>query len=120
MTPEEAIRQLEKMKNDLFSIGYYGDFEKEIFNMAIHALKEVQQYREIGTVEECGEAMEKQIPKKPYHEEWIGIDGKPYDLCPNPNCRKNIYTTSSKISYCEHCGQAITWDKSSDTVGNKN
>lgn len=120
MTPEEAIRQLEKMKDDLFSIGYYGDFGKEIFNMAIHALKEVQQYREIGTVEECREAMVKQIPKKPYHEEWIGIDGVPYDLCPNPNCRKNIYTTSSKISYCEHCGQAITWDKSSDTVGNKN
>ena len=93
---------------------------REVARAAISALEELQQYREIGTVEECREAMVKQIPKKPYHEEWIGIDGKPYDLCPNPNCMKNIYTTSSKISYCEHCGQAITWDKSSDTVGNKN
>ena len=85
-----------------------------------NVVKRCNEYEQIGTVEECREAMEKRKPKKPYHEEWIGIDGVPYDLCPNANCRKNIYTTSSKISYCEHCGQAITWDKSSDTVGNKN
>ena len=29
-------------------------------SMAIKALKEIQQYREIGTVEECREAVEKQ------------------------------------------------------------
>lgn len=30
------------------------------YDMAITALKEIQQYREIGTVEECREAREKQ------------------------------------------------------------
>lgn len=134
MTPEEAIEILDNeykrielqimslkgtIKENTESFRYRIDV-KESLKTAISALEEIQQYREIGTVEECREAMEKRKPKKPYHEEWIGIDGVPYDLCPNPNCRKNIYTTSSKISYCEHCGQAITWDKSSDTVGNKN
>lgn len=33
--------------------------------MAIQALEEVQQYREIGTLEECRTAREKQIPMKP-------------------------------------------------------
>lgn len=55
-------------------------------------------------------ALERERPLKPYQEEWIGIDGKPYDLCPNPNCRKNIYATSNKISYCPSCGQALLWE----------
>lgn len=33
---------------------------QEAFDAAISALKEIQQYREIGTVEECREAVEKQ------------------------------------------------------------
>lgn len=33
--------------------------------IAINALEEVQQYREIGTVEECRAAVEKQTAKKP-------------------------------------------------------
>ena len=38
---------------------------QEALEMAITALKEVQQYREIGTVKECREAREKQTPNKP-------------------------------------------------------
>ena len=37
------------------------------YDTAINALEEVQQYRKIGTVEECRAAVEKQIPKKPKH-----------------------------------------------------
>lgn len=72
-------------------------------SMAITALKEIQQYREIGTVEECREAVEKQKPKKPvkdkYHHNccsncgWIvsGEGGYGEEFCP----------------HCENCGQAI-------------
>lgn len=73
MTENEAI---EVLSNELIvitdMIGYCKDFEKETdlalayrvkrkdaHNMAITALKEIQQYREIGTVEECREAVEK-------------------------------------------------------------
>lgn len=37
-----------------------GDERIKVFRMVISALKEVQQYRAIGTVEECREATEKQ------------------------------------------------------------
>ena len=36
----------------------------EGLGIAVSALEEIQQYREIGTVEECREAREKQKPKK--------------------------------------------------------
>ena len=51
MTPEEAIEII-----DLYCGHVYKPKKmKEAFDMAIEALKEVQQYREIGTVEECKE-----------------------------------------------------------------
>ena len=37
----------------------------EALDVAIKALEEVQQYHQIGTVEECREAVEKQTAKKP-------------------------------------------------------
>lgn len=75
MTENEAI---EVLSNELIviadMIGYCKDFEKEsdlalayrvkrkeAHIIAISALKEIQQYREIGTVEECREAVEKQV-----------------------------------------------------------
>lgn len=67
MTEDEVIRELNEMKNDLYALGYFENTEKEIetFDMATAALKEIQQYREIGTVEECRKAVKKQKPKKP-------------------------------------------------------
>ena len=58
-TPEEAI---EVIKSNMPTSGY--QMLRESLDMAITALKEVQQYRKIGTVEECREATEKQKPKK--------------------------------------------------------
>ena len=82
-------------------------------SMAIAALKEIQQYREIGTVEECREAVEKQKPKEIYHQKWNGIDGVPYDLC--PTCENNLCTTGvfarNKMNYCEKCGQKLCWNE---------
>ena len=59
-TPEEAI---ETIKSNMPTSGY--QMLRESLDMAIIALKEIQQYREIGTVEECREAVEKQKPKAP-------------------------------------------------------
>ena len=36
-----------------------GDERIKVFRVAISALEEIQQYREIGTVEECRKAVEK-------------------------------------------------------------
>ena len=53
-TPEEAI---ETIKSNMPTSGY--QMLRESLDMAIIALKEIQQYREIGTVEECREVMDK-------------------------------------------------------------
>lgn len=56
-------------------------------------------------------ALEKQVPRKIYHHEWVGIDGVPYDLC--PTCKHNLCTTgmlaSKKTTYCPECGQKLDW-----------
>ena len=67
MTPEGTIELLKRMQNGVidyaelvgapaFAYGYkyvYLEPEDYAIEEAIEALKEVQQYREIGTVEEC-------------------------------------------------------------------
>ena len=113
MTPEEAIKWMEAFKKT------YNGFPKEseeACNMAIEALKEVQQYREIGTVEECREAVEKQKPKKPKDSlkinpvidgngAYVDADMTVYLLC--PNCGEMIGIDESCDKFCRECGQAI-------------
>ena len=73
---------------------------------AVSALYEIKQYREIGTVEECREAREKQTPKKPVKDKYH------HNCC--PNCG---WIVSGEGGYgeefcphCENCGQAIWWN----------
>lgn len=67
MTKNEEIKKvifgLQFLKEKLYN-GIYAD-RLDCIDYAITALKEVQQYRAIGTVEECKEAVEKQKAKKP-------------------------------------------------------
>lgn len=70
--------------------------------------EELEQYRAIGTVEECREAVEKQKPKKCVN-----------DFCPDhthykcPSCgkiQKTKYGDSEFgciLNYCSNCGQAL-------------
>lgn len=81
---------------------------------------EVEEYRTIGTPEECQAAVEKQTAKRALHQgcydkngewhEWNGINGKPYELC--PSCRVNLCCETSldiKPKYCSNCGQKLDW-----------
>lgn len=54
MTENEAIEELKQNVEMPFG----SDISKEASKLAIKALKEIQQYRAIGTVEECQDAME--------------------------------------------------------------
>ena len=82
----------------------------ESLSVAISAMKEIKQYRAIGTVQECREAVEKQKAKKCV-----------IDSCPDhthykcPSCGK-IHLSRYKHGcpslgriprFCEYCGQAI-------------
>lgn len=61
MAVNEIIEFLKRYDNS----DCYTDKCVNAHRMAIHALEEIQQYRAIGTVEECREAVEKQKAKKP-------------------------------------------------------
>ena len=112
MTENEEIKKvingLNFLKEKLYN-GIYAD-RLDCIDYAISAFKEIQQYREIGTVEECRKAMEKQKPKKCAE-----------DSCPDhthykcPSCGK-IHMSRYKHGcpslgriprFCEYCGQAI-------------
>lgn len=78
------------------------------YNVAISALEEIQQYREIGTVEECREAMEKQKAKCP--DIWGDgySEGKiVYDMYDCPNCGKSYEIDSGNYNHCPNCGQKL-------------
>lgn len=115
MKPEEAIERLEYLESALD--GYPPETGiNDVFaaiDTAIEALKEVQQYLEIGTVEECREAVEKQKSKKPipinYQDYADKIDNAEFFegsyFC--PNCG----TVLRSGSYCNRCGQKLGWNE---------
>ena len=117
MTPEEAIKILEKKKEyseritDNFLSHSRGEIKDanetiEMCDMAISALEEIQQYREIGSVEECREAVEKQKPKKPVLR---NDNGKLRKSCPVCGC---FFSPLSRS--CPKCGQAILQENKDD------
>lgn len=74
---------------------------------AIKALEEVRQYREIGTVEECREAVERQNPKKP--KEILRHRGG-FEMHHCPNCDTHYQTDNRytiKDNYCPVCGKLL-------------
>lgn len=89
----------------------------EALSIAISTLKEIQRYREIGTVEECREAVEKQKPKKCVE-----------DSCPDhthykcPSCgkiQKTKYGDSTFgciLNHCSNCGQALMNENSEENI----
>ena len=82
----------------------------ELMDNAIKALEEVQQYRAIGTVEECRAAMEKQKAKKPDFEGDGYADGHlVYDTWICPCCGKHYEVDYDDYDFCPNCGQKLDW-----------
>ena len=104
MTENEAIEELKCYR------AKSGTEYPEEIEVAIFALEEIQQYRAIGTVDECQAAIEKQKPQPPdiwgdgYDKEGNII----YDMYDCPECGKS-YEIDDKYKYCPECGQAISW-----------
>ena len=104
MTEKEAINYYEKAMQ--IHKDEFGDDQKavDLYNTTINALRELQQYRAIGTIKECREARKKQIKKKPVKDEYN------HDCC--PNCGWIVYQDEyggRYLPHCENCGQAIDW-----------
>lgn len=93
----------------------WGQSFENAYTVAINALEEVQKYRELGTPEECKEALEKQTPKQPGLEGDRYADGHlVYNTWICPFCRKQYEIDYEKYDFCPNCGQAIDW-----SVGNE-
>ena len=94
MTESEAIECLKCYRAQSGT-----SFPEEI-EMAINALEEIEQYRAIGTPEECRAAVEKQTGIKP--EEMLGIFNNTEYEC--KNCGSNVNYADE---YCRWCGQKL-------------
>ena len=106
MTENEVLEYLKssKRKNDMLGILPGSD----IGNTIIKALEELQQYRAIGTPEECRAAVEKQIAKKPDYEGDGYSDGQlVYDTWICPCCGQHYEVDYDRYDYCPSCGQKI-------------
>lgn len=105
MTENEAIKRVEEFGLH-HAIGDlpYSTLTVKAFEMAIVALKEIQQYRAIGTVEECREARERQnaFCEPEYLGENIGIG------CRDGQCSCGNIVRSYQ-NYCDSCGIKLEW-----------
>lgn len=108
MTENEAIKELETSIDlaKMCTQNYERKNEIQGYEMAIKALEEVQQYRQIGTPEECLAAVEKQTAKKVKSisqvkdgDSYVGLIGR----CP---CCGDILEEDTV--YCD-CGQKLDW-----------
>ena len=101
MTESEAVKRLHR---NAYRTTCYGNrvVEHEENLIAIQALRDIQQYREVGTVDECREANGKQMPKKVKEDGYFGFVDY---VC--PTCGHDA--GSSGTNYCKNCGQKLRW-----------
>ena len=92
--------------------------EENVFVLknAMESLKELQQYRALGTVEELKEAKEKQIPKKPkeYEDRYYACECGNILLPKWKEYPTKLMPKSEGLPYCMACGQALKWGEEDD------
>ena len=90
-------------------------YQEKTYEVAITALKEIQQYRAIGTVEECREAVEKQKAEKiEYETNAVFNNGfGHYRMGKCPICDSR-YNSNDEINYCSKCGKKLDWSEENE------
>ena len=137
MTKNEEIKKVifglqflkEKLYNSIFSD------RLDCIDYAISAIKELQMYKdnklclvpedvysrqcceldaykEIGTVEECREAVEKQKPKKIIIRDWSPTKCPTCSHELSTSLGDGYYKHPTFLERCPNCGQAISWEES--------
>lgn len=112
MIVQEAIKWLKAISVTLEMNDFHkGSLleRKEALHMGIQSMREIEQYRALGTVEELKEAREKQIQKTPCIEGdgYCPEGNLVYDTWICPNCEEHYEIDYDDYDYCPKCGQAI-------------
>lgn len=105
MTENEAIKELQ----DYIDLPFGIYISEETAKMAIKALEEVQQYRQIGTVEKCREAVEKQTVKRAWHISPVDDNDNANVECPDCHATTDYAVNVIKRGHCWKCGQLLDW-----------
>lgn len=100
MDYQEVIERF-KMGYLVDSNGYTTRKDFEALRIAISAMQELQEYKQLGTLEEVREAVEKQKRKKPC------ASNRCY-VCPHCGL---VASLKIKHNYCDACGQRILWEE---------
>lgn len=108
MDIKDAIEFLEEQYQHMSC--YFGSADScrlhnQKISEVIDFLEELQQYRQIGTVDECRAAREKEKPKEPIDDEYG------HKCCPSCGwcvCYDEGWG-DKYVPHCENCGQALKW-----------
>lgn len=73
------------------------------YETAISAMKELKEYKQIGTPKQIREAVERNFKKKAKDAR-----GDKLKFCTCPTCGKRISNVEGG-NYCQNCGQRIWW-----------
>jgi hypothetical protein len=108
MKENEAIREFQQN----IDMPFGSNISREASELAIQALEEVQQYRAIGTPEECRAAV-KQTSKKPIFNHNLS-DTLSVFHCECGNKIKvshdiGIMNNNNAPNYCSNCGCRLDW-----------
>ena len=113
MKESEAIEKLKNMRlfmqiEDKNNGCKFTEDDYKANEMAIQALEEVQQYRAIGTPEECRALKDRLVAKKVslrHVRKFVGFDdGK----C--PTCGESVSRDFDGVDvFCPECGQRLDW-----------
>lgn len=105
-----TLDYIAKEEPNVSPLFYKGREEKA--DTILTMIEELQQYRAIGTPEECKAAREKQMPKRPkeYEDKYYGCP-----TCGNVLLHKwekypdKLMDKSNGLLYCLGCGQKLDW-----------
>ncbi len=101
----EKVNGVEMLENKDISDTFIREYWEH--RQVAEYLSELQQYRSIGTVEECRAAVEKQREKK--YKTIEPCKSVTYYQCPCCNGLLHI-----NENFCGECGQAILWEEEND------
>lgn len=108
-TPDKIKEELDRLRNDNECQGLYFTLEERQDLARQH--RELEEYKAIGTPEECMAAVEKQKAKKPIIEYEQTHDCVTEIEWKCPTCGTNYIELAPCGEWCRYCGTKLDWSE---------